>query len=227
MTTERDPGTRIVLSWLREDAHENAERVLLHALDVVDATPQRRPSWPAWRVSSMNSYTKLAIAAAAVVVVALAGYQLLPRNGNIGGQPTAPPSPSPSAGPTLLARGNFTMLQEAAVQLDATGGGSGVTGVMTVNDAGPGWTVDLKCSRTTPGGLIVIGGDITASTHSEAKAGTRMAIVIERGSRVKAFPHFEDPEPPASTCLAFLETVTDAGAADALTPIRGTIEFGP
>jgi hypothetical protein len=23
MTTERDPGTRIVLSWLREDAHEN------------------------------------------------------------------------------------------------------------------------------------------------------------------------------------------------------------
>ncbi len=26
MTTEHDPRTRIVLSWLHEDAHENAER---------------------------------------------------------------------------------------------------------------------------------------------------------------------------------------------------------
>ena len=49
MTTERDPRTRTVLSWLREDAHENAERVLLRALDEVDTTPQRRSRWPAWR----------------------------------------------------------------------------------------------------------------------------------------------------------------------------------
>ena len=49
MTTERDPRTRTVLSWLREDQHENAERVLLRALDEVDTTPQRRSWWPAWR----------------------------------------------------------------------------------------------------------------------------------------------------------------------------------
>ena len=41
MTTEGDPRTRIVMSWLREDAHEDAERVLLRALDEVDATSQR------------------------------------------------------------------------------------------------------------------------------------------------------------------------------------------
>ena len=46
MTIEHDPRTRIVLSWLREDAHENPEHMLLRALDEVDATPQRR-SWPA------------------------------------------------------------------------------------------------------------------------------------------------------------------------------------
>ena len=40
MTTERDARTRIVLSWLREDAREDAERVLLSALDEVDTTPQ-------------------------------------------------------------------------------------------------------------------------------------------------------------------------------------------
>jgi hypothetical protein len=30
MTTDRDPSTRIVLSWLREDGHENAQRALTH-----------------------------------------------------------------------------------------------------------------------------------------------------------------------------------------------------
>jgi len=64
MTTERDPGTRIVLSWLREDMHENAERMLLRALDEVDTTPQRRSRWPAWRGFHMN---KLALPAAAAV----------------------------------------------------------------------------------------------------------------------------------------------------------------
>ena len=222
MTIERDSQTRTVLSWLREDARENAERMLLRALDEVDATPQRRSWWPAWRSNRMNIYARLIAAAAAVLVVAVVGYQFLPvRSGP--GAPTTAPSPSP----TLLARGSFIMLQEAAVELDASGGGSSVTGAMTVNDAGPGWTVDLKCARTTPGGLIVIGGDITDSTHSNAKKGTRMAIVLQRGSPVKAFPHFEDPDPPASTCLAFVESVTDAGAESALVPIKGTVQLGP
>jgi hypothetical protein len=97
MTTERDPRTRIVLSWLREDAHENAERLLLRALDEVDTTPQRGP-WSARRFTDMNTYAKLAIAIAAVVVVAFAGFQLLTRNNTPGGQPIL--SPSPTASPT-------------------------------------------------------------------------------------------------------------------------------
>ena len=71
MTTEHDPRTRIVLSWLREDAHENPEHMLLRALDEVDATPQRRSWWPAWRSNRMNTYAKLIVAAAAVLVVAV------------------------------------------------------------------------------------------------------------------------------------------------------------
>ena len=104
MTTERDPRTRIVLSWLREDAHENAERVLLRALDEVDTTPQRRSWWPARRSRPMNTYARYAIAAAAVLVVAVVGYNLLPRSPGSGGQltpgPTVVPSPSPSSNPT-------------------------------------------------------------------------------------------------------------------------------
>ena len=59
MTAERDPDTRIVLSWLREESHENAERVLLRVFDEVDTTPQRRSWWPAWRTGPMNLYAKL------------------------------------------------------------------------------------------------------------------------------------------------------------------------
>ena len=99
MTTERDPRTRIVLSWLHEDAHEDAERVLLRALDEVDATSQRGRSWPARRLADRTSFAKLVIAAAAVVVVALAGIQFLPRSGTSGGQPS-PTQPSPTPTPT-------------------------------------------------------------------------------------------------------------------------------
>src|SRR5687767_7548872 len=99
MTTERDARTRTVLSWLREDQHENAERVLLQALDEVDATPQRRPFWSAWRFLEMNNPVRYAIAAAAVLVVALVGYQLLPSNTGSGEEPTLVPSPQPSAPP--------------------------------------------------------------------------------------------------------------------------------
>jgi hypothetical protein len=229
MTTDSDPRTRIVLSWLREDAHEHTERMLLRALDEVDTTPQRRSWWPAWRSNRMNIVTKVAVAAAAVLVVAFAGDQLLPRTGGIGGQPTTAPTSTPSPTPALLAKGSFGMLQEASVELDATGRGSNVTGVWTFNDAGPRFTADLECERTTPGGLIVIGGTVTESTltmASLAPQGNRVAIVIQRGPPMQALPHFED-HPPAATCLAFLESVTDAGAADALVPIRGTIELGP
>ena len=107
MTTERDPRTRIVLSWLREDAHENAERVLLLALDEVDATQQRRPRWPAWRTPDSNAIYTIGFAAAAVLVVAIVGYNLLP--GPIVGPPgstqtvvptaTATPTEAPTASP--------------------------------------------------------------------------------------------------------------------------------
>ena len=102
MTTERDARTHIVLSWLREDAHEDAERLLLRALDEIDTTPQRGRFWPARRSTDMSSFAKLALAAAAVVVVAFAGFQLLPRDGGLGAQPTASPSPTaPPPSPTL------------------------------------------------------------------------------------------------------------------------------
>jgi hypothetical protein len=226
MTTERDPGTRIVLSWLREEAHENAERVLLRALDEVETTPQRRSWWPALRTSRMHPFAKLLAAAAALLLVAVAGYQFLPRNGGIGGQPTFAPSPSPA----LLARGSF-VAKGAAVELDASGGGDSVTGTMKVSHVTGDLTVDLKCTRTAGDGRILIGGDTTDSTSDFVTKGARSVIVLKPGSPVHAVFDFERG-PPAASCLAFLEGMIDEEYAtvigpDALEPIEGTVEFGP
>jgi hypothetical protein len=225
MTAERDPRTRIVLSWLREETYENAERVLLQALDEVDTTPQRRSWWPAWRTSPMNTYAKLIAAAAAVLVVAAVGYQFLPRSGGIGGPPTIAPSPSP----TLLASGTFAA-QGVSVVLAATGGASGVTGSMIVTDGPRNFTVDLECTRTTDAGLVWIGGDVTESTNwSDAPKGTRAAIVFKRGTPVQAVFVFQMDDPRSASCQAFFDDMIAIGGepVGALEPIQGTVELGP
>jgi hypothetical protein len=102
MHSDRDT-TRIVRSWLEEGVSALPDRVLDAVLDQVAATRQRRSWWPAWRFADMNTYAKLAIAAAAVVVVALVGYNLLPTGGgNVGVTPAVSPSPSIALSPTAV-----------------------------------------------------------------------------------------------------------------------------
>jgi hypothetical protein len=223
MTTERDPRTRIVLSWLREDAHENAERVLLRALDEVDATPQRRSWWPAWRSNRMNTYAKLIAAAVAVLVVAVVGYRFLPGTGGVGSQPS----------PRLIASGTFlaTVGGGYTVDIDATGIGDSVTGTMTVDHETNGdYTVDLECARTIDG-LLWIGGDVTESTNSNAPAGTRAAIVLKRGSPVEAIFIWQMDDPRSASCQAFFDDMLALGGTAeiqaGMEPIVGTVELGP
>jgi hypothetical protein len=92
MSTDRE-ATRIVRSWLEEGVTVLPDRVLDAVLDQVPTTPQRRSWWPAWRSATMNTYAKFAIAAAAVLVVAVVGYNFLPGRGGVGG-PAATPSPT-------------------------------------------------------------------------------------------------------------------------------------
>jgi hypothetical protein len=177
----------------------------------------------------VNKYVRAAIAAAAVLVVAVVGYNMLPRTGGPGGPQTAAPTiqQTPSPSPAPLAVGSF-ISHSAATQLDATGDGSNVTGTMTVSDEGGRFTVDLACARTTDSGLIVIGGEVTDSTNDIAPVGSHVAIILQRASPVKAGFYFEEPQ---ASCPAFLETIPDLGdpARDpsALEPIEGTMELRP
>ena len=222
--------TRAIRSWLHEDRHEDVSRVAGAVLDHVETTPQRRARWPARRLSDMNTYAKFAIAAAAVLVVAVVGYNLLPGRGGVGG-PAATPSPSPAP----LAEGSF-ISHGGSIELDATGDGADVTGTMRYTDVGGaelgGFVVDLACTRTSPGGLILIGGPIIESTkgHVESEPeGSNVAIILRRGSPVNAVFWFDDPNPRTASCPAFLESVPDERdprwRQSALEPIDGTVEL--
>ena len=107
MTAERDT-TRIVRSWLHEDEHESAERVLLTVLDRLDTTPQRRAIWPVWRATHVNLYAKLGVGLVAALVVVFVGLRLLPTSsfgpGGPTPTPTVAPTPTPSPAPTAAPR---------------------------------------------------------------------------------------------------------------------------
>ena len=221
MSTDRDV-TRIVRSWLEDGVTALPDRVLDNVLDQLSTTPQRR-SW-ARRFSYMTTYVKFALVAAAVLVVAVVGYNFLPGRGGVGA-PTASPSPSPAP----LAVGNFTS-HGVAAQLDARGAGADVTGTMTVSDSGARATVDLECTRTTEGGLIEIGGLVTDSTFDDNfPEGRRVAIIFQRGSPVKAVWYIAlVAEAPVDSCQTLVEDVIDLEEATArLEPIEGTVELRP
>jgi hypothetical protein len=94
-------------SWLHADQHEDGERVLFVALERLDETQQRRRSWLARRFPIMNSNrVRFGIAAAAVVVLALLGWRLVPDTNVANPSPaSASPSPSPSPHAIPLGRG--------------------------------------------------------------------------------------------------------------------------
>ena len=100
-TSDRDVN-RAIRSWLHEDRHEDAVRVLGAALDKVEATPQRQhTNWLARRTPVMNKFVAIGLGAAAAVVLLFVGVQLLaPPGGGTGGQPTPPATAEPTPDPT-------------------------------------------------------------------------------------------------------------------------------
>ena len=92
------------------------------------------------------------------------------------------------------------------------------------------FVIDLACARTTPGGLIQIGGTVTESKFDSEPKGSRVAIVLQRGSPVNAIIHSEYPDPPFASCQAFLQSIPDVGDPafmSVMEPIEGTIDIKP
>ena len=116
--TEND-FDRTARAWLEEGPAQLSDRVLQAALDEIHVTRQRRAWWPARRLSPMHTATKVAIAAAAVVVLAIAGLELLPGGGPGGPIATPTPTPSPTPSPASFGPHALGALEPGTYLLDA------------------------------------------------------------------------------------------------------------
>jgi hypothetical protein len=128
MNTPRPPDDLLAV-WLDEN-NVPLPAATRRAIGVGIGTvrQRRRPIWlPSRRFTDMNSFAKLAIAAAAVVVVVVAGIQFLPRSGTSGGQPspTAAPTATPAFAPLTegsLAPGRYALYDGLATSIEVPAG---------------------------------------------------------------------------------------------------------
>ena len=103
MSNHLDPD-RSIARWLVAEAPDHApERLLEASRAQVRSTAQRRSLRLVRRIQAMNAYAKLAIAAAAVLVVAVVGINLGPGLNTISSEasPTSSPPASPTASPSV------------------------------------------------------------------------------------------------------------------------------
>jgi hypothetical protein len=101
MTTPRDPD-RLIDAFLAEGPDRLPDRTYDTLRGDIDRTRQRVVIGP-WREAHMNNLAKVAIALAAVVVVAIAGLNLMPGSsgpGTTAPSPTASQTPSATPSPT-------------------------------------------------------------------------------------------------------------------------------
>ena len=154
MTTDQDLG-RLLDLWVAEGIDEVNDRVL----DTVEAQigkHRQRPAWRlSWRDARVNMYVKLAAGLAAVAIVAVVGYNLLPGGSPSGGPvgspttaPTTAPTGSPAAtGPVALAEG---VLAGGRYRIDLSFIDPGLS---VVGDIPAGWTGHPQNDAvTSPGG---------------------------------------------------------------------------
>jgi hypothetical protein len=97
----------------------------------------------------------------------------------------------------------------ATMELEAFMDGANVTGRLTHTDAqsATSFTVDLRCTRTTRDGWLLIGGIIESTTTNVAPQGTWSAIVLRAGSPVsgRIWVQAGGPTDQSPTCMDYLD----------------------
>lgn len=93
---QRSDIDRVLEVWMTDGPNVMPDRIV-GAVAIRISRQRQRRSWPFLRRTTMTQL-KLAAALAAAVVIAVVGYNLLPRQGSVGGPPTPLPSPTNSPG---------------------------------------------------------------------------------------------------------------------------------
>jgi hypothetical protein len=142
MTGDADV-TRAVRSWLEDGRTTLPDRVLDAVLDQLPATPQQRSRWPGRVVRDAKPFAGLSVAAAALIVVVLAGVAVRPGATGVvapGTSPTpsASSTPSPVASPSARLLPRFGALDAGTYVIPA---GSLTPARLTLT-VPPGWATD-------------------------------------------------------------------------------------
>ena len=95
---QRSDIDRTLEIWLADGPTTISDRFVDVVSGRIGRTRQRRSWRLPWRLQ-MNTPIKLIAALAAVLVFAVVGYNMLPRQPGVGGQPTPPPTPIPTGTP--------------------------------------------------------------------------------------------------------------------------------
>ena len=109
---------------------------------------------------------------------------------------------------------------DRTVEVDAVETDGDVGGTVTVDDDGGRWSIDIRCSGTVEG-TLVLAGDVASGSP---KAGTHAALFVRQAEPDRVAVWFEDP-PPAKTCEDFVAAIPP-GVTEALLPVAGDIEQG-
>jgi hypothetical protein len=149
---QRSDLDRVLRNWFDDGPTTMPDRVVDVVAHRISVRPQRR-SWRLPRRSPMSPILRWGAAAAAVLVIAVVGYNLLPGNG-IGG-PTTTPTTTPTTGLTAtsaavrpLPEGNLTAGRYAVQPFGIPD--EGLTIEMTVPD---GWDGIGDWALASPDGL--------------------------------------------------------------------------
>jgi hypothetical protein len=98
---EHSDMDRVLRNWFESGPSSMPDRVVDVVADRIGRERQR-PAWRLrWRPYQMNSTVKIAAALAAVLVLAVVGWNLMPgRSGGVGGAPSPTVSPSAESSPS-------------------------------------------------------------------------------------------------------------------------------
>ena len=161
---------RVLEIWMADGPNAISDRVV----DVVTArigVQRQRRAWPFQGRTTVTTPIKLIAALAAALVVAVVGYNLLPRQGGIGHQQTAPPTAVPTTAPTTAPTSSPIPMREGALtegryQMEAFG-------LSIVANIPAGWVGDPSYPFLTTGqgfdeGEILIAFMLVDGLYSDA-----------------------------------------------------------
>jgi hypothetical protein len=225
MTQQRDIE-RLLNQWFSDGPGRAPDRVIDIVTDRIERQSQR-PAWRLhWRPIPVNTYMKIAVAAATVLAVAVLGYNLLP------GQSTGVGGPPPSANPTVSQTANPTATPPAPSTVGATPRPTGAFGgtvhwkdtgapVTTEVDAvASGATVTGTAVSTFPQGIHTVrlgcvaregdtwalAGTVEKSTIPGEKAGYWSRVVVKDGSPQQISIWLSADTPAGIDCPGFMAT---------------------